>query len=184
MLNDELIVDVGASNVAAFMAEMTRFKSAIGEFDLILVPTVPADKQQRDTIATVDWLCKLGVQGARIRVLFNQYAAEDLEPIEVAYAQLTGYAMTDGKGKAGRKTVLELAGDSTDWKELRREAKRSGGCAAAPGSGGRARWHPEERSRRSARGVGAANRPRPAQRQHPTCAAGSQQETEQRRGSP
>jgi MinD-like ATPase involved in chromosome partitioning or flagellar assembly len=149
MLNDEVIVDVGASNVAAFMTEMTRFKSAVGEFDLVLVPTVPADKQQRDTIATIDWLHKLGIDGQKVRVLFNQYPTEDLEPIELVYAQIAGYGATDGKGKAvfephavvtlnevyelaksSKKTIMELAQDGTDWKAARGEAKRAGDLVA------------------------------------------------------
>ncbi|NDZ17151.1 hypothetical protein C7T35_27865 [Variovorax sp. WS11] len=149
MLNDEVIVDVGASNVAAFMTEMTRFKSAVGEFDLVLVPTVPADKQQRDTIATIDWLHTLGIDGRKVRVLFNQYSTEGLEPIELVYAQVAGYAATDGKGKAvfephavvtlnevyelaksSKKTIMELAGDATDWKTARSEAKRAGDLVA------------------------------------------------------
>lgn len=145
MIADEVIVDVGASNVAEFMSEMKRFKSAVGEFDLVLVPTVPADKQQRDTIATVDWLHGLGVDGRRVRVLFNQYATDAAEPVEIAYAQVLGYAAADGKGKAvftphavidrneayemGKElgqTVRELAEGATDWKSARLEAKRSG----------------------------------------------------------
>lgn len=55
MNNDEVILDVGASNAAAFMAQMKRFKSSVGEFDLILVPTVPDGKQQEDTISTIEW---------------------------------------------------------------------------------------------------------------------------------
>ena len=100
MLGDDVIVDVGASNVAAFMSEMKRFKSAVGEFDLVLVPTVPADKQQRDTIATIDWLHELGLDGRKVRVVFNQYATDALDPVEVVYAQVLGYAAADGKGKA------------------------------------------------------------------------------------
>jgi MinD-like ATPase involved in chromosome partitioning or flagellar assembly len=149
MLNDEVIVDVGASNVAAFMTEMTRFKSAVGEFDLVLVPTVPADKQQRDTIATIDWLHMLGIDGKKVRVLFNQYATEGLEPIELVYAQVAGYSVTDGKGKAvfephavvmrnevyelaraRKKTIMELARDATDWKTARTEARRAGDLVA------------------------------------------------------
>lgn len=149
MLNDDMIVDVGASNVAAFMTEMTRFKSAVGEFDLVLVPTVPADKQQRDTIATIDWLHKLGIDGKKVRVLFNQYATEGLEPIELVYAQVCGYGATDGKGKAvfephavvalnevyelaksSKKTIMELARDDTDWRATRNEAKRAGDLVA------------------------------------------------------
>ncbi|MBT2304019.1 hypothetical protein J7E70_26630 [Variovorax paradoxus] len=149
MLNDDVIVDVGASNVAAFMTEMTRFKSAVGEFDLVLVPTVPADKQQRDTVATIGWLHKLGIDGKRVRVLFNQHPSEGLEPVEVTYAQVAGFAATDGKGKAvfephaivamnevyeltksSRKTVMALAQDATDWKAARVEAKRAGDLVA------------------------------------------------------
>jgi MinD-like ATPase involved in chromosome partitioning or flagellar assembly len=145
MLSDEIIVDVGASNVAAFMTEMTRFKSAVGEFDLVLIPTVPADKQQRDTIATIDWLHKLGIDGKKVRVLFNQYATEALEPVELVYAQVVGYGATEGKGKAvyephavvtrnevyelaksTGKTIRELARNETDWKMVRAEAKRAG----------------------------------------------------------
>lgn len=149
MVNDALIVDVGASNVAAFMTEMTRFRSAVGEFDLVLVPAVPPDKQQRDTIATVDWLHKLGIDGRRVRVVFNQYATELLEPVELVYAQVIGFGATDGKGKAvyephavvahnevyemaklSNKTVRELANDNTDWKAARSEAKRAGDVEA------------------------------------------------------
>ena len=149
MCHDEVIVDVGASNVAAFMTEMTRFRSAVGEFDLVLVPTVPADKQQRDTIATIDWLHGLGVDGRRVRVVFNQYATQSLEPIEQVYALVLGYAASDGKGKAvfaphavverneayemakvAGRTVRALALDARDWRAVRQDAKRSGDADA------------------------------------------------------
>ena len=145
MANDEVIVDVGASNVAAFMNEMTRFRSAVGEFDLVLVPTVPADKQQRDTIATIDWLSKLGIDGKRVRVIFNQYTTDVLEPVEVVYAQVLGYGAAEGRGKAvyephavierneafelakgSGKTVRELASNDQDWKQARNDAKKAG----------------------------------------------------------
>ena len=145
MLNDDVIVDVGASNVAAFMTEMTRFKSAVGEFDMVLVPTVPADKQQKDTNATIDWLHKLGIDGRKVRVVFNQYDMNTLAPVELVYSQVIGYAMTDGKGKAvyephaiiaqndiydavkvTGKTIKELASDPTDWKQARADAKKAG----------------------------------------------------------
>lgn len=142
MLNDDVVVDVGVSNVGAFMTEVARFKSSIGEFDLVLVPTVPADKQQKDTNATINWLSSNGITGDKIRVLFNQYDTNKLEPIEQTYAQVIGYLLTDGKGKAiyepyatiaqneiyemvksTGKTIKELASDTTDWKALRTEAK-------------------------------------------------------------
>lgn len=142
MMNDDVVVDVGVSNVGAFMTEVARFKSSIGEFDLVLVPTVPADKQQKDTNATIDWLNSNGIDGSKIRVIFNQYDTNKLEPIEQTYAQVIGYLLTDGKGKAiyspyatiaqneiyemvksTGKTIKELASDKTDWKAVRNEAK-------------------------------------------------------------
>ncbi|KPU89219.1 hypothetical protein APR50_33965 [Variovorax paradoxus] len=149
MLCDRVIVDVGASNVAAFMSEVKRFKSVVGEFDLVLVPTVPADKQQRDTIATIDWLHELGLDGRKVRAVFNQYASDALDPVEIVYAQVLGYAAADGKGKAvfephavidrneayelakeSGRTVRELAEGATDWKAARLEAKRAGDMEA------------------------------------------------------
>ncbi|MFM9428021.1 MinD-like ATPase involved in chromosome partitioning or flagellar assembly [Variovorax sp. GrIS 2.14] len=145
MMGDNVIVDVGASNVAAFMTEMKRFKSAVGEFDLVLVPTVPADKQQRDTIATIDWLHDLGLDAHKVRVVFNQYASDALDPVDIVYAQVVGYAAAGGREKAvfephavidrnevyelAKETgqfVRELAGSTTDWKAARGEAKRAG----------------------------------------------------------
>lgn len=142
MFNDDVIVDVGASNVAAFMAEMKRFKSAVGEFDMVIVPTVPADKQQKDTIATIEWLAAQGMDGKKVRVVFNQYASDTLDPVELVYSQVIGYSMTEGKAKAvyephaliasnevyelikgSGKTIKELADDPTDWKEKRAAAK-------------------------------------------------------------
>jgi len=149
MFNDDVIVDVGASNVGAFMTEMERFKSSVGEFDLVLVPTVPADKQQRDTVTTIDWLARLGVDRAKVRVVFNQYPCQELAPVDRTYEVVMGYAATDGKNKAvfepyavvtanevfelakdSRKTITELAEDPTDWRAARGEAKRAGDLVA------------------------------------------------------
>lgn len=149
MQGEDVIVDVGASNVAAFMAEMKRFKSAVGEFDWVLVPTVPALKQQLDTIATIDWLHELGLDGRKVRVIFNQYSTDAQDPVEVIYAQVLGYAAGDGKGKAVYEphavvdhneayelakdsglVMRELAGSTTDWRAARAEAKRAGDMAA------------------------------------------------------
>ena len=149
MQGDDVIVDVGASNVAAFMTEMKRFKSAVGEFDWVLVPTVPALKQQLDTIATIDWLHGLGVDWHKVRVIFNQYASDSQDPIQVVYSQVLGYAAADGKGKAvyephavvdynevyelakdSGQVMREIAGNTTDWRAARGEAKRAGDMVA------------------------------------------------------
>jgi hypothetical protein len=147
MLADDLIVDVGASNVAVFMEELIKYRSAVGEFDLIVVPTVPADKQQKDTIATIEWLNKLGIDGKKIRVVFNQF--QGAESIDRVYAHVMGYSLEDGKSKAlwmpapvvgandvyeliksTRLTMGELATDTTDWRASRNAAKAAGDADA------------------------------------------------------
>ncbi|HYD61944.1 MAG TPA: StbB family protein [Noviherbaspirillum sp.] len=140
MLNDDVILDVGASSIVQFMDELTKYRSAIGEFDLIVVPTVPVEKQQKDTYATIEWLNKLGVPGEKIRVVFNQYTGADT--IAATYPHVFGYAESDGKKKATwaphpivaaneafeiatqrETTIRALAADKTDWKAAREAAK-------------------------------------------------------------
>ncbi|MDM0108466.1 StbB family protein [Variovorax sp. J22R24] len=149
MQSENIVLDVGASNVSMFMTEMKRFKSAVGEFDLVLVPTVPAAKQQLDTIATIDWLHELGLDSRKVRVVFNQYAGDTQDPVEIVYSQVLGYATADGRGKAvyephavidrnevfelakeAGQVVRELAANTADWKAARGEAKRAGDMAA------------------------------------------------------
>ena len=67
MAEGDVILDVGASNVTRFMAEMKKFKSAVHEIDLIVVPVVPQEKQQRDTISTLEWLAERGFDPKRIQ---------------------------------------------------------------------------------------------------------------------
>lgn len=141
MFEDDVILDVGASNVGQFMEELTKYRSAVGELDMIVIPTVPFEKQQKDTIATIEWLHKLGVPASRIRVVFNHYNGQDT--IGNTYAHVVGYSMDkDGENKATwlphavvssnevfemitpqRRTVREVAQDPTDWNEKRKAAK-------------------------------------------------------------
>lgn len=142
MAGDAVILDVGASNCEKFMEEMTKFKSSVSELDLVLVPTVPDVKQQKDTITTIEWLHKLGVPADRIRPIFNQYNGE--QKINEAFAHVIGYSLTDGQKTATwlphvvienndvfemantqKRTVLDIANDTTDWKAARQAAKEA-----------------------------------------------------------
>ncbi|WP_455289744.1 hypothetical protein [Cupriavidus necator] len=61
LLADEVIVDVGASNVEQFVARMAESEGSHEDFDLFVIPTVAEDKQMRDTRKTIDTLFELGV---------------------------------------------------------------------------------------------------------------------------
>lgn len=141
---DDVIIDVGASNVVEFMNQLSRYKSSVGELDLIIVPTVPAEKQQTDTISTIEWLSKLGFPAEKIRVVFNMYNGGEANlPVGNVYSQVVRYLKDDGKNKATfepqiviseseifdlvrEKNIRELAEDKTDWKAKRVEAKAAG----------------------------------------------------------
>lgn len=72
MTLENAVVDIGASNVEDFVNLMESYDGSHEDFDLFIVPTVPASKQQIDTIATLNALSStIGVPPAQIRLLFN-----------------------------------------------------------------------------------------------------------------
>jgi hypothetical protein len=128
---DNVLIDIGASNVEDFLKLMRRYRDSHEDFDGFIVPTVPARKQQQDTAATLADLARIGVSPNRLRLVFNQ--VEDDNPIEdtfntlLAYCASSGvvrprmaaflsfnevYALVRGTGQS----LAELAADCTDYK--------------------------------------------------------------------
>ena len=77
---DNVIVDIGASNIEELLGLMRRYRGSHEDFDYFIVPTVPARKQQQDTISTLAELSRLGVPAEKVRIVFNM--VED--PVETA----------------------------------------------------------------------------------------------------
>src|SRR3954452_16156381 len=69
---DDVVVDIGASNVEDLLALMHRYRGSHEDFDYFVVPTVPPLKQQQDTIATLAELARIGIPASRVRLVFNQ----------------------------------------------------------------------------------------------------------------
>lgn len=130
---DDVVVDIGASNVEELMRLMHRYRESHEEFDCFIVPTVPPPKQQQDTIATLADLHAVGVQPDRIEIIFNM--VDDREPLERAFHILLSfleqrpiatantdcrvgvnevYARVSGMGA----DLAEIARDETDYKRL------------------------------------------------------------------
>lgn len=111
-LEEQAIVDVGASNVEQFLALMRQYHESHEDFDLYLVPTVPALKQQRDTTECIVELQKLGVPAQKIFVLFNlvepgQDVATTFEPI-LNFVRATGLCITDTQAVIYKNDVFSL----------------------------------------------------------------------------
>jgi hypothetical protein len=77
MESDDVIVDVGASNVGDFMKLMQRFAGSHEEFDYFIVPVVKERKQQADTLATLSSLQQIGIPSSKVRVIFNKVDLDD-----------------------------------------------------------------------------------------------------------
>jgi hypothetical protein len=89
LLMEDAVVDIGASNVEDFVGLMKQYKGSHEDFDYFVVPTVPKNKQQRDTISTIDALAEIGVPAKKIRLLFNMVELD--EHPERAFAGLIEY---------------------------------------------------------------------------------------------
>lgn len=130
---DDVVVDIGASNVEELMRLMHRYRESHEEFDCFIVPTVPPPKQQQDTIATLADLHAVGVQPDRIQIIFNM--VDDREPLERSFHILLSFleqkpiALANTDCRVGVNEVYarvtglgtdlaEIARDETDYKRL------------------------------------------------------------------
>jgi hypothetical protein len=128
---DDVVVDIGASNVEELMRLMHRYQDSHEEFDCFIVPTVPPPKQQQDTIATLVDLHAVGVAPDRIQVVFNM--VDDREPLERTFHSLLDFlaqqpiASANANCRVGVNEVYarirgtgadlaEIARDETDFK--------------------------------------------------------------------
>lgn len=130
---DSAVVDIGASNVEDLLGLMRRYRGSHDDFDAFVVPTVPALKQQQDTIATLVDLSQLGVPASRLKVVFNM-VEDDTEIAQSFYlllAFLDEHAIALAKPecrlglneiyrrvKGNGTDVAALASDGTDYKAL------------------------------------------------------------------
>jgi hypothetical protein len=130
---DSAVVDIGASNVEELLGLMRRYRGSQEDFDAFVVPTVPALKQQQDTIATLVDLSQLGVSASRLKLVFNM--VEDDTEVAQSFAALLAFvnqhpiALANPACRLGLNDIYRrvlgpdvdlatLAQDETDYKAL------------------------------------------------------------------
>ena len=135
---DNMVVDIGASNVEDLLALMRKYRGSHEDFDYFVIPTVPALKQQQDTIATLAEQARLGIPGSKLKVVFNQ--VEDGTNISELFDTLLAFIEQNPLTRASPRCSLganeiyervkgtgtslaELANDETDYKALIAQAK-------------------------------------------------------------
>lgn len=97
LVQDFLLVDVGASNVESFLSGMVRFDGCHEHIERFVVPVTPGVKEVRECIKTVKILAGLGVPAERIRVVFNRVeesVADEFAPV-LAFARKEGLCVAN-----------------------------------------------------------------------------------------
>lgn len=93
---------------------MRRYRGSHEDFDCFVVPTVPALKQQQDTIATLVDLSRLGLPASKIRLVFNM--VESVLQFKTTFFELAGLAQQKlfhaggGHGRAGTPCLGQQPG--------------------------------------------------------------------------
>lgn len=132
------IVDVGASNIEDFLAELSKYDQAQAEIDCFVLPVVSTGKAQRETIKTIKALQALEVPRERIRVLFNRVdvrANDEFDPI-FAFEELSQSFLANPNAQIPESAVFDLLAnrrltinavinDSTDYRQMLRQTDPS-----------------------------------------------------------
>lgn len=82
---DNLILDVGASNLSNFLEKLGEFAGVEELFDFFIIPTVPGDKVATDTARTILYLKSIGIENEKIKVIFNN--ADSIENFNILFLQ-------------------------------------------------------------------------------------------------
>jgi collagenase-like PrtC family protease len=126
--HEKVVVDVGSSNIEQVFAQLKKMHDAHEDFDYFVIPTVPAGKQQADTAKIVEALYEMGVDSAKIKVLFNQVEDGDdvskvfgvlleaLEPLEVKPSTDVVIHQNELFPMLGNRTVEEALCVGRDFK--------------------------------------------------------------------
>ncbi|MBW8848114.1 MAG: hypothetical protein JF607_24485 [Burkholderiales bacterium] len=93
------------------MALMDRYRGSHEDFDHYVVPAVAAIKQQKDTIATLVELARMGMPAQKLRLVFNMLdeatsVAEAFRPL-LAFLQEQPLACADTAFRLGSNEVYE-----------------------------------------------------------------------------
>jgi hypothetical protein len=133
----DAVIDVGASNVEDFVALMKKYDGSHEDFDYFIIPTVKNNKQQNDTISTIEALKEIGIPAKQIRLVFNM--VDDADSVQKVFDRLFTYHAESKnftlrpdaviheneiflKLKNSAESISDILSDPTDLKELLKAA--------------------------------------------------------------
>ncbi|EGY28638.1 plasmid stability protein StbB [Candidatus Regiella insecticola 5.15] len=131
MLEDNAIIDIGASNIEDFMNNMIKFDNSHEEIDFFVVPVTGGTKEQKESISMLDSLAAIGIPPNKIRVIFNRVDSDVIEefPFIMGFYKKEKSFIADPKCAIWENelfdalsvkglTVDALMKDQTDYKSL------------------------------------------------------------------
>lgn len=137
---DDAVVDIGASNVEDFINLMKQYRGSHEDFDFYVVPTVSKNKQQRDTVSTIEALAAIGIPARKIRLVFNMVEMSEA-PAHVFsglfeyHASAKNFTLKPeavvhvndiyGKLKGSEQDIAEILNNPVDLKDQLKTAKDS-----------------------------------------------------------
>jgi len=129
---DDAIIDVGSSNVEAFLDGMVKFDESHLEFDYFIVPVTIGTKEQKETMSMINTLSDIGIPAEKIRIIFNRVESDVNEEFEY----VVRFVKAEKKAKmhensaifeselfdalsVKKMTLQSILNDQTDYKALR-----------------------------------------------------------------
>ncbi|MBS9783423.1 MAG: hypothetical protein KGV46_02600 [Pasteurella sp.] len=142
ILNDDLILDIGSSNLESFFRTTQKESEIIDSMDVFIIPVTPEKKQQQDTIKTLIDLIKMKVKPSAIHIIFNQVIDDPMVSADEVFdviiegakktkvnANLKNMIFKHDLYNYGQ-TLAEMASD-VDYRIKMEEAKAAGESAKA-----------------------------------------------------
>lgn len=85
LLNDNIILDIGSSNLESFFKTTEKEFEIIKSIDMFVIPSTQNKKQQQDTLKTLNSLIHAGVNLSNIHVIGNQVIREADKTLEESF---------------------------------------------------------------------------------------------------
>ena len=108
LIAENVVVDIGASNVSTFLKLMSQYKSSHSEFDYFIIPVTKEKKNQIDTIGVIDTLRGIGIDAKRILVVLNKVDIDEIENIDSDFQLIMNMNESEKSFKLVKNSVIHF----------------------------------------------------------------------------
>lgn len=139
ILEENVIIDVGASNIESFLEGMVRFEDSQNEFDYFVIPVTPGTKEQKETISLLTVMANMGIPYEKVKIVFNRVDVD----VQEEFAPLLSFLQKEGTFTVNldsviyenevfnllnlkKMTISQIIEDPQDYRQKAIEAKMAG----------------------------------------------------------